>query len=1039
MSSALYSLGRWAVGARRLVLAAWIGILVLAGALAGLVGQGLDDQVSIPGTESQAALDRLATTFPQVSGASAQVVVVAPDGSTIEDDSVREPVEDAVAALGSIDHVAGVTSPYDDTMPASVSDDDVATLLTVQLDQGESEVSDATKDDLAAAVDDLAAALPDGAQAALGGQLFSTEFPTLTVTEALGLLVALVVLVLTFGSFVAAGLPLLNAIMGVGVTMGLLFAATAVAQINSTTPMLAVMLGLAVGIDYALFIVSRHRDELASGLTVEEAAARSVATAGSAVIFAGLTVMIALVGLGVAGIPFLTVMGVAAAVGVGLAVLVSVTLLPAMLGFAGERLRPKAPRRRRGRGRRRAGGTRGRGDQAIPAGRAGGPGSSRFQDGPEAPVRRGTDVAASDLDETTGRRDGRAVGADSDAKGRQAALVNLRPDDQGDGAAAPSTEAAPAADPTTDVSGPTTIEHRNRFFAGWVRTVTRVPLLTIGLVVAAIVLLTLPARDLQLALPDAGTLPEDNQARVTYDLVSEHFGPGFNGPLIVTGTIVTSTDPVGLMDDLGDEIAGLPGVADVPLATPNLTGDTGIVQVVPTGAPDSEETKDLVTEIRSQHDHFLDEYGVDLSVTGFTAVGIDVSAKLGAALLPFAFVVVGLSLVLLTMVFRSIAVPIKATLGYLFSVGAAFGVVTLVFEHGVLADALHVTRLGPVISFMPIVLMGVLFGLAMDYEVFLVARIREDYVHSGKARRSIFTGFQASAKVVTAAAVIMFAVFVAFVPEGDMSLKPIALGLAVGVLVDAFVVRMTLVPAVLAMLGDKAWWMPRWLDRVLPSFDVEGEGLSKELALADWPEPGSTDAVVAHDLVVAGAHGPLAEPVTVRVPDGGSLVVHGASPAAVSGVVLALAGRLRPASGALKVTGLVLPERALSVRRRVALVDLAADVAALPGDAPAPAAHRVPAASAVTALLREDPRLLAVVGTDAVTSPAERAALAEALAQATARGTAVVLGAVGPAPTDLAPPGTQVLDLHAPDPAHTVPAPTDPASVAGPRTEEVPA
>jgi putative drug exporter of the RND superfamily len=947
VSSALYSLGRWAVGARRLVLVAWIGVLVLAGGLAGLVGQGLDDEVTIPGTESQAALDRLAATFPQVSGASAQVVVVAPDGSTVEDDAVRGPVEDAVTALGDVDGVAAVTSPYDDTMPASVSDDDVATLMTVQLDEGQSEVTDATKDALGDVVDDLAAALPDGAQAALGGQLFSTEFPTLTVTEALGLLVALVVLVLTFGSFVAAGLPLLNAVVGVGVSMGLLFAATAVAQINSTTPMLAVMLGLAVGIDYALFIVSRQRDELATGLSVEEATARAVATAGSAVIFAGLTVMIALVGLGVAGIPFLTVMGVAAAVGVGLAVLVSITLLPAMLGFAGERLRPKAPRRR-GRGRRRA-----------------------------------------------------------------------------------------AADPTTDaVSSTTTTEHRNRFFAGWVRAVTRIPLLTIGLVVAAIVLLTLPARDLQLALPDAGTLPEDNQARVTYDLVSEHFGPGFNGPLIVTGTIVTSTDPVGLMNDLGDEIADLPGVADVPLATPNLTADTGIVQVVPTGAPDSEETKDLVTEIRAQHDHFLDEYGVDLAVTGFTAVGIDVSAKLGAALLPFAFVVVGLSLVLLTMVFRSVAVPIKATLGYLFSVGAAFGVVTLVFEHGFLADALHVTRLGPVISFMPIVLMGVLFGLAMDYEVFLVARIREDYVHSGQARRSIFTGFQASAKVVTAAAVIMFAVFVAFVPEGDMSLKPIALGLAVGVLVDAFVVRMTLVPAVLALLGDKAWWMPRWLDRVLPSFDVEGEGLSKELALADWPEPGSTDAVVAHDLVVAGARGPLAEPVTVRVPDGGSLVVHGESPAAVSGVVLALAGRLRPTSGALKVTGLVLPERALTVRRRVALVDLAADVAALPGDAPAPAAHRVPAAASVAEVLRERPRLLAVVGTDAVTSPAERAALAEVLVDAAGRGTAVVLGAVGPAPTDLAPPGTPVLDLHDPhQPDRTVPA----APVVGPRTEEVPA
>ena len=1101
MSSVLYSLGRWAVRARRLVLVAWVGILVLIGGLAGLVQQGLDDSVTIPGTESQAALDRLATTFPQVSGASAQVIVVAPDGSTIDDDAVRGPIEDAVDAIGDIPHVEGVTSPYDDTATASVSDDNTATLLTIQLDEGQSEVGDDTKDALGAASADLAAALPDGAQASLGGQLFSTEFPTLTVTEALGLLVALVVLVITFGSFVAAGLPLLNAVIGVGVSMGLLFAATAVAQINSTTPMLAVMLGLAVGIDYALFIVSRHRDELATGLPVDEAAARSVATGGSAVIFAGLTVMIALVGLGVAGIPFLTTMGVAAAVGVGLAVLVSITLLPAMLGFAGERLRPKAPRARRSRRGRRAAagsgasgsgsGTAAEGASAlglpsaplVPRGAparpttpfatdapsttsapgsptasgttapdgdgspraSGSPGSSlAAADGDGSPREVGAPgrhglagVAASSTTDGSprvhtqvapgpaaapGRAAGGADGAASDAKGVRAARENdgrphevtaRQPEHRG------RTDRGPEhVGPSGD--GTTTVEHHNRFFAGWVRTVTRVPLLTLLVGLAALVLLTIPAKDLRLALPDAGTLPEDNQARVTYDLVSEHFGPGYNGPLIVTGTIVTSTDPVGLMDDLADEIRGLDGVADVPLATPNMSADTGIVQVVPTGAPDSQETKDLVTEIRSLHDHFLDEYGVDLAVTGFTAVGIDVSDKLGAALLPFALVVVGLSLVLLTMVFRSIWVPVKATVGYLFSVGAAFGVVTLVFEHGFLAEALHVTRLGPVISFMPIVLMGVLFGLAMDYEVFLVSRIREDYVHSGRARASISTGFQASAKVVTAAAVIMFAVFVAFVPEGDMSLKPIALGLAVGVLVDAFVVRMTLVPAVLALLGDRAWHMPAWLDRVLPSFDVEGEGLSRELALRDWPEPGATDAVVAHGLQVAGAHGPLAAPVTVRVPDGGTLVVHGASPAAVSGVALALAGRLKPSAGALKVTGLVLPERAMSVRRRVAVVDLAADVAALPGDAPAPAAHRTHAAASVDAVLAESPRVLVVVGTDAVSAPGERAALAEALGRGTAGGTAVVLGSVGPFPSDLAPPGSQVLDLQAPAPASSV-------------------
>ncbi|MFE6968566.1 efflux RND transporter permease subunit [Isoptericola sp. NPDC057653] len=896
MSSVLYSLGRWAARARRLVVIGWVLVLAVVGGAAGVLYQGFDNSVTIPGTESQDALDSLAATFPQVSGASAQIIVVAPDGSTIDDAAVRGPVTDAVDAIGEIDQVAAVTSPYDDEMAASVNDDKTATLLTVQLDGDQSVITDATKDALHDASDDLAAALPDGAQASLGGELFSVEFPALSIIEAIGVVVALVVLIITLGSFVAAGLPLVNALMGVGVSMLLLLAATVFGPINSTTPMLGLMLGLAVGIDYALFIVSRHREQLAQGLDVDESIARAVATAGSAVIFAGLTVMIALVGLGVAGIPFLTVMGIAAAVAVGVAVLVSLTLLPALLSFSGERLRPRAPRAARK---------------------------------PKGKARR---------------------------------------------AAAPADG----------------VRH-NRFFDGWVRGATRFPVLTIVLVVGAIAALAWPATNLRLALPDAGSLPEDNSARVTYDLVGEEFGEGFNGPLIVTGSIVTSNDPVKLMDELGDEIGALDGVADVPLSTPNPTADTGIVQVIPEGGPTSEETKALVNEIRDQHDHYLEKYGVDLSVTGFTAVGIDVSDKLGAALLPFGLVVVGLSLVLLTMVFRSVWVPIKASLGYLLSVGAAFGTVALVFEEGVFADALNVTTLGPVISFMPIILMGVLFGLAMDYEVFLVSRIREDYVHGGDARRAVRTGFLGSAKVVTAAAVIMFAVFVAFVPEGDMTLKPIALGLAVGVVVDAFIVRMTLVPAVLALLGERAWHMPRWLDRILPTFDVEGEGLAKELRLASWPEPDATDAVAARDLVVAGPDDdggePVVGPVSMRVPAGGALCVHGDAAAPVSAVLLALAGRMAPDAGAVKVTGLVLPERAMTVRGRVAVVDALAE-----RGRPAPA---------VDAAVRDGARVVVVDRTDAVVDRPAREALAGALARAQHGGTAVLLGASGVAATDL--------------------------------------
>lgn len=932
MSSVLYRLGRWAYRARRTVIAVWVAALVVLGGAAGLLNQGLDNNVTIPGTESQAALDRLAATFPQVSGTSAQVLVLAPEGVDVRDDAAQDAVADAVTAYEDVDAVSTVVSPFVEGNPDTFSDDDRAALITVQVEGEGPSIGDDVKEALSEATTELAAALPAGWDATIGGQLYANEFPGMTLTEALGVLVALVVLILTLGSFVAAGMPIVNALLGVGISTILVFLATAFTPITATTPLLSLMLGLAVGIDYALFIVSRHRDQLLTGTDAEESTARSVATAGSAVVFAGLTVMIALVGLSVAGIPFLTVMGVAGAVAVGVSVLVSLTLVPAMLGFAGERLRPGTSRRAR----RRAA----RAEAAVAAAPA-----------PSA----GTPASAA-----------------GDAESEWAELP----------------------------------PHHNRFFAGWVRNAARWPALTIVLVIAGVGALSLPALDLRLALPDAGSLPESNQARITYDRISDHFGPGANGPLIVTGSIVTSDDPLGLMEDIGDEIAQLDGVADVPLSTPNETADTGIVQVVPETGPTDVATADLVREIRSLQDHFLDEYGVELSVTGSTAVGIDVSDKLGAALLPFALFVVGLSLVLLTMVFRSVAVPIKATLGYLLSVGAAFGVVTMVFEHGVGADLLHVARLGPIISFMPIVLMGVLFGLAMDYEVFLVSRMREDYVHSRDALASIRTGFLGSAKVVTAAAVIMFAVFFAFVPEGDTNIKPIALGLAVGVFVDAFVVRMTLVPAVMQLLGDKAWWMPRWLDKALPSFDVEGEGLHRELSLAHWPAEGT--ALAARRLRLDPRAG-LEGEIELAVPERGALVVDGTAPGPVSGLLLTLAGRLEPAGGDVKVAGLLLPERSAAVRRRVALVDL-----------------RTEPATALADAVAERPAVLVVDGTGALT-PATRATAREALRSASAAGTTLVLGASGDV-QDLLPAGVPTARITL-SPAPAGASPDAPAAV----------
>ncbi|MGP4019030.1 MMPL family transporter [Saccharopolyspora sp. 5N708] len=885
MSSFLYSVGRRAFAARKTVLAIWLLVLAVAGGAAGLLNKGLDNSVSIPGTEAQAALDRLAVTFPQTSGASAQIIAVVPTG--VRDPAVRTAVDRAVDELNGMSEVVSVISPYEANLGGAISEDGQAGIIAAQLEGEATEIGQPTKERIGEISRELQDRLPDGAQASYGGPLFAQEIPGLSLIEALGLVIAIVVLMITLGSFLAAGMPLINALIGVGISTALVFLATVLAPITATTPLLGLMLGLAVGIDYALFIVARYQQELAHEMSPWEAAARATATAGSAVIFAGLTVMIALAGLSVAGIPFLTTMGVAGAIGVGIAVLVSVTLMPALLGFARDRIRPRQPR----------------------------------------------------------KRAKQPIGA--------------------------------------------------RFFSGWVRVLTRFPLVTVLVVIAALGVAAAPAAGLRLALPDSGALPPEKPARLTYDLISEHFPKGFNGPLIITGNIVTSTDPLGLMNDLKSEIEQLPGVADVPLATPNPTADTGIVQVIPEGAPDSEQTKQLVDEIRALHGHFLRTYGVDISVTGFTAVGIDVSDKLGAALLPFAVVVVGLSLILLMMVFRSVAVPIKATLGYLLSIGASLGIVTLVFQHGWLADWFGVTRTGPVISFMPIVLMGVLFGLAMDYEVFLVSRIREEFVRTRDARAAITTGFVSSAKVVTAAAVIMFAVFIAFVPEGDANLKPIALGLAVGVFVDAFIVRMTLVPAVLALLGDRAWWIPRKLDRALPSFDVEGEHLRAELELADWPRPGSDEAIACEGLRLADpATGePIYQDVGFLMPRRGVHVVRGPHESAISALLLTLSGRLKPDAGKLKVLAYVLPARGSSVRSRVAYVDV--------GEG---------GVKSVRQALAEHPAVLVLDRTDRVHDPAERREIRESLTRS--RPT-VLAGTTGLAEVrDILPTADSVTDLR---------------------------
>ncbi|GAA1961497.1 MMPL family transporter [Microbacterium deminutum] len=856
MSTLLYALGRWSYRHPWRVLVAWLLLLGIAGGSAALFMKGTDNAFSIPGTEAQAGIEQLSRSFPQASGTSAQMVVVAADGHKVTDESYSSAIEHTVSSIENLDGVLAVTDPFDKMVTGLVSDDGSAAIVRLQFDGQATAVSPETKTALKDFGAELQQSLPEGSQVAVGGDLFSQSLPKISIIEAVGVMIALFVLIVTFRSFRMAWFPLASAIIGVALAVSLIFVATAFASISSTTPLLAIMLGLAVGIDYALFIAARHQDQVRAGVGPEESAARATGTAGSAVVFAGVTVLIALIGLSFANIPFLTTMGIAASVAVAIAVLVAITLTPAFLGFV----------------------------------------------------------------------KGQVVGWKRRSRSSRSSSGLARPEPTNDAAteeSVPARRSAPA-------------KAKRGFADRWVTGVTRHPVVTTVAVIVGLGVLAIPAASLRLALPNAGMQPTSSEARQAYDLTSEHFGPGFNGPLIMTGTIVTSNDPLKLMKDLATEIEKIPGVKTVALATPNQTADTGIIQIVPETAPDDPATADLVRELRAQHDRLLDKYGVDLKVTGFTAVAIDISDRLGGALLPFGVFVVGLSLILLTIVFRSIWVPIKAALGYLLSVAAAFGVVAAVFDWGWLAGPLNVDKIGPVISFMPIILMGVLFGLAMDYEVFLVSRMREDFVHAraraGGADRALAvnavrSGFTASARVVTAAAVIMFAVFAAFVPEGDASLKPIALGLAVGIVIDAFVVRMTLVPAVMALLGEKAWWMPRWLDRALPHFDIEGEAVERELALHDWPEPDTRAAVVAEDLVLAEGDIELYSAASVRVEPGDSLIVTSADPRAARALLLTVAGRVAPTGGRLRVAGHLLPERAAWVRSHVgvALLDGADD------------------------------------------------------------------------------------------------------------------
>ncbi|WP_329792708.1 MMPL family transporter [Lentzea sp. DG1S-22] len=714
MAKLLYRLGRGAHRHRLPVVLIWLLVLIGSGVGAFTLGGETSNSMSIPGQESTTALERIQEKFGTGESASARVVLQAPAGQKLPQHV--KTITDLVADESALQGVRSATNPLDPAAPSVNKDLDVG-YSTVTYDVKPGEVTDAQRADLLKAVDKARAA---GLTVEVGGTAMQETPHVGGPAEAIGVVLALVVLALTYGSLVTAGMNLLSAGIGVGIgTLGITIA-TGFMDLQSTTPILASMLGLAVGIDYALFIINRFRQELRRGSDVGHAVATAVGTAGSAVVTAGLTVVIALVGLAIAGIPFLTQMGVSAAATIVVAVLIAITLVPAVLSLLGRRVLTRKER-----------------------------------------------------------------GAES-----------TEPRDRG-------------------------------VITGWAGAITRNRLVALLLSVVALGIVSIPVASMDTTLIQKA--PAGSTQERADQILAKGFGEGFNGPIIV---LVEGDGAAAIAGKAAEPISKLSDVALVTPPQPSQDGGSAMVTVIPKSGPDSTETERLVAGLRAE---LSDLDGGKAYVTGATAVSVDVATSLDRALPIYLAVVVGLALVLLVLVFRSLLVPVVGVLGFLLTIGSSLGATVAVFQWGWLADAVNLDGTGPLISLTPILVIGILFGLAMDYQIFLVSRMHEAHHRGAKPIEAITTGFRQAAPVVVAAALIMFSVFAGFVPAGEPTVKSIAFALAVGIFVDAFVVRMVLVPAALALIGERAWWLPKWL-RWLPELDVEGTALD-EIEKEDRQEP----------------------------------------------------------------------------------------------------------------------------------------------------------------------------------------------------------
>ncbi|PFD69259.1 hypothetical protein CN309_02060 [Bacillus thuringiensis] len=684
------------------------------------MGSSFKDELSIPNTPADKAGKVIEKEFKAMQPAGAQVKVTfkAPKNETLESAEVQQKIAGVLEEIKKDSAVDSVAAPM---QLQNLSEDKTIGYAVVTYKVEAEKVTEASKDKI---LDSIETTRDAGIQTELsGGDVTFSDSETSGMTEIVGVLVAFVVLAFTFVSFLVAGLPILTAIIGLAIGMLGIIIGTNYVEIQSVSLSLAAMLGLAVGIDYALFIINRFRQQLAQGDSVPESVAIATGTAGSAVIFAGLTVIIGLLGLSVTKIPFLTAMGVSAAFTVLAAVLVSVIILPAILGLVGHKIAPSK--------------------------------QNRF------------------LQKMTGA-------------GKKHAGSNK-----------------------------------------WGEFVIRRPLIVTIFAIGLLAVISIPFFHMNLGLPSDGTTKStETTERRAYDLLTEAYGEGFHASLMVVAKSEEATaETQNAMNTIAKELGNLPDVKSVTPAIPGPSGKIYMISITPKTGPDDTKTKDLVKAIRDKSNQTEKKNEIELMVTGTAAMNIDIVQKLSDALPVFAALIVGLAYVLLVLVFRSLLIPLKAVLGFLLSLGATLGAVVFFVQDGHFHNIFGFPAAGPILAFLPVILIGILFGLAMDYEVFLVSKMREVYTHTGDPKRAIVEGMRESGRVVVAAGLIMMSVFIGFMLAPDTIIKSIGMALTFGVFFDAFIVRMTIVPAVMILMGNSAWYLPKWLDKILPNIDVEGESI----------------------------------------------------------------------------------------------------------------------------------------------------------------------------------------------------------------------